>query len=105
MTASHMIGVSGARPLVLAIGLALLITMSGASGQGLENRSPITVMQWRDDALFKRLATELDGVRAIDNHTHLRQRDFFILASIDSCLCSSEVRIPSFLRSSSRDSA
>jgi outer membrane protein OmpA-like peptidoglycan-associated protein len=32
---------------------------------------------WRADALFKRLATELDTVRAIDNHTHLRGRDAF----------------------------
>ena len=27
---------------------------------------------WREDVLFKRLATALDTVRAIDNHTHLR---------------------------------
>src|SRR5262245_15417038 len=32
---------------------------------------------WREDAQFKRLAAALDGVRAIDNHTHLRQADAF----------------------------
>src|SRR5262245_51256769 len=32
---------------------------------------------WREDAQFKRLAAALDGVRAIDNHSHLRQADAF----------------------------
>jgi hypothetical protein len=56
--------------IVLVLAVSLSWTAPLASAQ--EPPAP-----WREDALFKRLATELDAVPAIDNHTHLRGRNVF----------------------------
>lgn len=36
--------------------------------------APLASPPWRDDALFRRISERLDGVQAIDNHTHLLQK-------------------------------
>ena len=64
--------VATSSPWTAALLLIVLAAWTASAYSAQEPPAP-----WREDALFRRLAAELDGVRAIDNHTHLRQRSAF----------------------------